>query len=404
MKKSPESPCPGCGAFARVFQNGKSTCAYCGATLQPLPFTHNGGICPLESPLSLGLRARIEGKEYVAVGRLAYDVTEDEVEYPWEEWVLLSQDGEARYLEFEEGKWVLSQAWPDGPEVEKRVCVEGAQIQTPVGEATCFAAGLGRLTGAEGEIPWPIQIGERVPYADFRVGETVLSAEWDHGEVEWFRGRRLDSTQVLEMFGLKQMAAEQERIQNTTKDRARFGCVSVVLAILAFSSFAWALNVPGRTVAVQSTTADKIPETGLPLPKLWLGPGGRVHRLELTTNGLSSSSLWVQAILEDDAGAVADHDAEFWDESGYDEDGVWHEWDFSSRTEFRVSKPGFHQVRLKADPELAGSTAPVTVRVAAAAMDPAPLLWYGFFASIVATVSLIFAAVKRNAWSGKSVK
>ncbi|MFY7951069.1 MAG: hypothetical protein ACOVT5_01055, partial [Armatimonadaceae bacterium] len=297
------------------------------------------------------------------------------------------------------GKWTLGQAWSDGPDVEQRVCVEGALIQTPIGEAKCFASGLGRLCGAQGEIPWPIQIGLRTRYADFRVGDTVLSAEWDKGEIEWYRGRRVDSVDVLKMFGLNTMAEEQQTLQHTKSDQSRFGCLSVVLAVFAFCGFAWAANVPGRTVAVQSAVTNQIPETGLVLPKLYLSPGGRVHRLELSTSGLSSSSVWVQAVLEDSAGAVYDQDAEFWDESGYD-DGPWHEWVTSSRAEFKVKQAGFHQVRLKADPELAGSAYPVTVRIASAAMDPAPLAWFGIFAMLVSVVSFVLSAQKRTAWSG----
>jgi len=134
-----------------------------------------------------------------------------------------------------------------------------------------------------------------------------------------------------------------------------------------------------------------------------VSPGGRVHRLELSTSGLTSSSVWVQAVLEDKAGAVYDHDAEFWDESGYDE-GAWHEWVTASRAEFKVKQAGFHQVRLKADPELAGAALPVTVRIAAAAMDPAPLAWFGSFAMLVAVVSFVFSAMKRTAWSGTARK
>ena len=142
MNRSPEHPCPSCGAFARIFKNGQSQCAYCGTALAPLPFTHPGGTYPHNSPLRIGMTATISGKKFVAVGRLLFEQYAEGEFYHWEEWVLLSQDGFARYLEFDEGKWTLTEAWPGGPDELPDNLSEGALVkrQRPARDGDGIAA------------------------------------------------------------------------------------------------------------------------------------------------------------------------------------------------------------------------------------------------------------------------
>jgi len=184
-------PCPGCGAQARIIKNGQSTCAYCGRMLEPLPFTHPGGNFAHTTWIRVGQKARIDGKEYVAVGRLQFQQNDDGEIYSWEEWLLLSQDGEARYLEFDEGKWTLSGAFSPGDPpaaVQLAGAAQGSTLPVAGRYGQVTDAGVCRVSGIEGEIPWEVDTGDVVRYTEISVpGYANLSAEYDPatGEVEW---------------------------------------------------------------------------------------------------------------------------------------------------------------------------------------------------------------------------
>lgn len=376
MQRKLEHPCPGCGAYARIFKDGQSVCAYCGAALSPLPFTHSTGRMEHPTPLRIGMRAMLGGKEFVAVGRIRYEEREEEGEVSlWEEWVLLSQDGEARYLEYDEGKWTLTEGWLGGPERVIDGLATGSTIELEGRTARVFAAGQATVDGLEGEIPWQVTLGEVTRYIDFAADRRIYSAEIAHdGEVEWFRGRRLDDQEVFTLFGLKDLATAQARRDIVQKDRRGFGCLAIVLALIALVGWG-AAQRDGRPVARYTARVAQIPEEGLRLGPFALDRIGRVHRLRLSTR-LSGASLWVQAVLEDAEGPVLDTDSEFWDESGYD-DGPWHEWVLDSSQDFRLQKAGNYAVRLLAEPEVVGADAPVEVTIEEGVLYPVYLGWFG---------------------------
>lgn len=375
--------CPSCGAQARVFKNGQSTCAYCGATLPPLPFTHPGGRFPHTSPLRIGMKAKLGGREYVAVGRLLFRDSEG---YTWEEWVLLSQDGDAQYLEFDEGKWKLTHYWPDGDDsVQVRSYTEGQPVTLGNKAYVVTSVGVATVTGVEGEIPWPVRVGESSPYADFGSGDTIFSVEQTSEGIEWFRGRRLDVAEVYTVFGLQKEAQVELKKEEVQGDKRRFGCLWLNLSLLAFILCAVASGTPGRQVYSAQLTADQVAEEGSVVGPISLTKTGAPHRLYLATSSLSQTSVWVQGVLEDASGPVFEAEQEFWDETGYD-DGPWHEWVTESKADFRLAKPGDYRVRVYADPEAAATGAPVVVRLYEGVPHATPLAWFGGIGLVLGTV------------------
>ncbi|WP_309715994.1 DUF4178 domain-containing protein [Armatimonas sp.] len=374
--------CPSCGAQARIFKNGQSTCAYCGATLPPLPFTHPGGTFKHSSPLRIGMKAKLGGREYVAVGRLLFRDAEG---YTWEEWVLLSQDGDAQYLEFDEGKWTIARYWPEGDQsVQVTDYSEGNTIALGGQTTTVTSIGTQTVSGVEGEIPWPVRVGERNPYADFGTGDTIFSVEQASDGIEWFRGRRLDAAEVYTLFGLQKEAKAEIQHDVVQADRRRFGCLWLNLSLLAFFLCAVASSITGRQVYSGQLTADQVAEEGSLVGPFPLKPENSPHRLYLSSGGLNQTSVWVQGVLEDASGPVFEAEQEFWDETGYD-DGAWHEWVTDSNTDFRLNKAGDFKVRLYADPEAAATGAPITVRVYEGVRHATPLAWFGGIGLVLGT-------------------
>lgn len=407
MQRRPEIPCPSCGAFARVFKNGQSQCAYCGTALAPLPFTHPGGTFAYTSPLRIGMSAQIQGKKYIAVGRLLYEQTDDEGGYyTWEEWVLLSQDGEARYLEFDEGKWTITEAWPGGPDEFPMNISAGSNTQINGSWATVVDEGVCKVRGLEGEIPWPVDLSRSMKFADFTMSGQLISAEYDPalGEIEWFQGKRLQPSEVFSMFGLQKEAAAETGKENVRADRRKFGCLTQTLALVALCGWIVGCNQHGKVVAQQTVNASQIDGDGLKLGPFDLQGTGKVHRLRLGASGFSQSSIFVQALVEDADGPVFDADGEFWDESGTDSDGAWHESDLSSQSDFKLTKPGPYYVNLIADPETSAANAPVSIAIEQGVLHPPPLAWFGFLALPIGFCFMVAGAPEttKAAWQSMS--
>ncbi len=378
----PSLACPSCGAQARVFKNSQSTCAYCGATLPPLPFTHPGGTFAHTSPIRIGMKAKLGGREYVAVGRLLFRDSEG---YAWEEWVLLSQDGDAQYLEFDEGKWSLTRYWPEGSQsVRVGDYTEGQPVTLGGKTYIVTSVGMMRVAGVEGEIPWRVSVGESSPYADFGSGDTIFSVEQASDGIEWFRGRRLDAAEVYTLFDLKEEVREEMQKEVVQTDRRRFGCLWLNLSLLAFFLCAIASSTNGKQVFSAQLTADQVADEGSLVGPFPLKHIEFPHRLSLASGGLSQTSVWVQGVLEDAGGAVFEAEQEFWDETGYD-DGPWHEWVTDANTDFRLAKAGDFRVRVYADPEAAATSVPIMVRVYEDVRHATPLAWFGGIGLVLGT-------------------
>ena len=234
-------------------------------------------------------------------------------------------------------------------------------------------------------------MGSPLTFVDLTQNGQLLSAELDpaEGELEWFKGRRMQPSEVFAMFGLQKEASAETAKENAKSDRRSFGCLTMLLSIVALCGWGVGCNQHGKVVATQGVTASQIDADGMRLGPFPLTAAGKVHRLRLWTNGLAQTSVFTQAVIEDDQGPVFDADAEFWDESGVDSDGSWHESDVQSQTDFKLAKAGNYYVRLTADPETAASNVPVNFAIEQGVMHPTPLAVFGWIGLPLGFIFLI---------------
>lgn len=358
MKRQPAHPCPTCHGFARAkTADGRIACTRCGTILPPLPYGERSSALSHQTPLRVGMTAQIGGKEFVAVGRIRYTQTEEGETYTWEEWVLLHPDGDAQYLEYDEGKWTLTEPFQPGEAPtagEFSIAQEGARYQVDGQSVTVTDAGACRVAGVEGEIPWPVAKGDGVRYIDMEAGSALYSAEITDDEVEWFRGRRLDDRAVFTLFDLRDLIAAQDRREQALKGRRFFGILCLLAGVLALIVWGVARG-RGQVVAQGSAPLASIPPDGARFGPYTLTAAGRVHRLRVSSD-LSQSAAWVQAVIEDDAGDLFNAGGEFWDERGHDNEGAWHEYNLQAQSDFLLSQPGNVYVRVYAEPEAAGGS------------------------------------------------
>jgi hypothetical protein len=325
-----------------------------------------------------------------------YIERDDDSTSRWEEWVLVAADGDERWLEYDEGKWTLYEQI-DAP--------THAQIASGRFGASVTESGTCKIESVAGEIPYPISPGEVVQYAERSTAGDgwVYSMETDprNGSVEWFRGRRLDDRAVFTLFDMRDLLAAQDRRDIALRDRRTFGLLLLVLSIAGF--IFWGVGSgSGRMVAQDTVMASQVGEEGLRLGPYHLSSAGRVHRLVVSTS-LSSTSMWVQAVVEHpESGALFDTEGEFWDESGSDDEGPWHEWSLDSRKEFRLERPGDLYVRVFADPEASAANAPISFKLEENVMYPTYFLIFSLAALPLGVVFLIASSsgVAAKAWHG----
>lgn len=414
MKRPPSQPCPSCGGLARIpVDNGKQqACARCGTVVPPLPFGAGAGGWGKrfsETPLHPGMKARTENKDFYATACIKWEQRDSDGIYRWEEWVLVSPEGDVRYLEYDKGKWTMTEAMTAKSSTESSrlmAVIPGDQVQLLDRLVNVTDAGRATVIAIAGEPPYPLAKGDEIRFVDAASsGGAIYSVEVDPqtGEVEWFRGRRVGEKSVYQMFGLNQEVTRVNKREVTLKDRRFFGALVLTLSLVSLILYGVARG-RGAVAAQDSVAASQIPEEGRRFGPYHLTDAGRVHRLHLSTQMLGTS-VWVQAVLENEkAGAMFGADEEFWDESGSDSDGAWHEWVLESRKEFRLAKAGDVYVRLFADPEAAATNVPVSFKVEKNVMYPLHFLTFGLIALPIGLGFLIASASSTTsaAWAGMS--
>jgi hypothetical protein len=198
MRRQPAYPCPTCGGFARIpVEKGKQfACARCGTVLPPLPFAgETTGRMENPTPIRHGMKAMIGGKEFWAIGLIRYEEPEDEGGTSvWYEWVLMNPDGDMRYLEYDEGRFTMTQPFDGGMGLEGVFGAgDGAAFTIGGTRVLVQESGTCAIANFEGQIPWEIRRGEMLRYVDLTRGDTLFSAEMsaETGIIEWFKGRRV---------------------------------------------------------------------------------------------------------------------------------------------------------------------------------------------------------------------
>jgi hypothetical protein len=174
------------------------------------------------TPIGLGMYAEFKGQRWQAIGRIRY---REEGAF-WDEWLLMTDDGEFLWLtEGEEGFTLYDPVVPSEPidphAVRDVVTVDG--VSYPV-----RARGVGTVDFLEGELTWKATRGDQVRYIDAQLGQTKFSIEWTPSEIEYFRGEKQSANAVREAFGLPLLRAEP----TAAGARRRSACLAPLLIVV----------------------------------------------------------------------------------------------------------------------------------------------------------------------------
>ena len=343
------------------------------------------------TPLRLGMKAKFGAVEYELIGRIVWSMMEEGEAYYWQEFQLIGNDGSNYYLELDEGKWKLSQKFvPLTPVDPKGDYHPGAHLNLDGSTAIISDRAVGTIKHIEGELTYKAEVGDQMQYIDAKTLSTFYSVEWTDDSIEYYRGKLLSERDVLVAFDLKELLADIDRKLRVRASRAKFAVACIGTSVLAFIVWGMSFGM-GRVVSQNTVAVSQLGPEGVRFGPIKLKPEDRVHRLEVTGQ-MTESSAWVSGVVETpDGDEFFNAQGDFWDESGTDSDGYWHESDLNASTDFVVTKPGDYYVRLYAERDTPGVTnQQAGYRLYAGVLYPTYLLAYAICALIA---SIVFFAI-----------
>lgn len=192
--------CPNCGAEleARLATTKLVACAYCDSNVlledDAVRLAGKSGVmADLPSLIQMHGNYRYRGWQFMAVGRARFDYGQGS----WDEWWVMGNDGEGRWLAVDEGDFALeeqveTEAIPSAFELVpgKGVTIGDEKLLvTEQGRAECI--------GIEGELPEKLSVGDRYTYFHLSgEGGRIYTLEIDRGRAALHRGHWIDPFEI----------------------------------------------------------------------------------------------------------------------------------------------------------------------------------------------------------------
>ena len=341
-------------------------CRYCGSVLDLSDEQHTilsrvkKGARP-RKPIKPGAKATFDGKDYEVFGWLQYKGSGDGETWTWDEWLLVAEDNQARWLSYDpEAGFVLQERLETYEPFDPHTA---SSIKTSKGKAAVLERATAKITALAGEVTWRASIGDRISYLEAQKGGLNFSVEYTDRELEIHVGPSLTELEVWQAFGRKKQVA---RLEKKKEKAARFnqlgrvafwfGLLAGVLTLYSMISGREVFSETVRLVPGQTTTHQVGPfEMTRP---------GRVHRLSLRAASLQTNSWALVSAWAFDEKKTKFYlfAASLWDEAGHDSDGPWHESDLQGTHLFKPATAGQYMLEITLE-ESEPATMPVTMTV-----------------------------------------
>lgn len=235
------------------------------------------------TPIRIGMTGAFDGRQYCVAGRVVMSMEDGGETYYWNEFNLVSDDGESVTLVFEEtergGEWRLFTLFE--PEfamtvqdaATKRV---GDQLNLDDHDVRVTLVDETRVYQIEGEAPEGVEVGDVAHYFNAQSGNRMVIVSWTGDEVEYYRGVTVSPAMIASVFKLpggardrlSRPAGGSPLTSNLLGDGANLSSGTVVklagfvlLVVIVLASYA--LLRPGRSRAVVAKTP--APPAGLTL-------------------------------------------------------------------------------------------------------------------------------------------
>jgi ribosomal protein S27E len=349
--------CPSCGGAITLHDKAVQSvaCPSCLCVLEPdnasLRILARAAAATRIQPLiELGSSGRFAGKDWTVIGFQQRAITANDVDYPWQEYLLHHPEEGFRWLVESDGhwNWVSPLANPPRYQLGQSAAVLGGE------EYKRFSAGSAQTRYVIGEFNWKVSVGETWETIDFVAPPKMLSREARQTEIAWSLGEYLPVEEVTAAFKLaRPLPSPRGVAPNQLNPRAephRRVCSQFwkFLALALLAQMLWIFILGGRTVLDQRlffATGNDEPVT---TQSFQLDSNARSvvlrHDTDLDNNWLGLDIT----LVEKNSGRAwtSQTDVAYW--HGYD-DGTWSEGDRSRELVFRNLPAGTYSLVI--DPE-----------------------------------------------------
>lgn len=395
--------CPNCGSPVDQYNPTSQTliCKSCGSHIAigtgDAELLAKGGrkLPPSPAPINVGDKFKLLGEDYFVMGRVVYrgwDPSDTSDYWVWNEWLLGAKSGAMVWLSYDEHGFALFRKMRFRSEFDIRT---SRQIDVGNGKKAYINERYpAQIVGAEGELTWRATRGEQLIVAEGAGFGKKYSIQQTANELEVYEGKAIDETELAQAMG---NAKWEEEIKNRANWTMTFGLVALVCIIFGV------LALVGAVMA--SSTGDVIVTNSITLStgnKEATIPVNFVEAERPAIVGISMKSSLPQnssmdmaiTIISPDGTETDLFEAEFWHETGRDEDGPWQEWDYNGSDMFVPFQAGEHTMKfILGDTPLDTVSADIEIR--ANHIIPIWLVIYGVIVGAIGLL-LIFVMVKRG--------
>jgi ribosomal protein S27E len=225
--------CPGCGT-SLTFPAGAAAqlvCPSCGSRSdasgeQAVLIEKNAELEQISSTLELGDQGKIDGVDYLLIGRLHCKEVGDEVSF-WTEYLLYNaQKGFLWLVESDEGwdKVRVLDTWPETS--GDSVILEGTRYK----KLYDYGSEVIHATGA---FNWRAKVGDHTDLTDYEAGERTLSRETTLNEQSWSLAEKVEPASIAQWFKKESVGGPSAAFSAATADKGKgLGSQALVYTLL----------------------------------------------------------------------------------------------------------------------------------------------------------------------------
>jgi len=394
--------CPSCGKPVDQHNPTSQTliCSACGSHIGigtgDAELLAKGGrkLPPPPAPINIGDKFKLLGEEYFVMGRVVYrgwDPSDTSDYWVWNEWLLGAQSGQMVWLSHDETGFALFRKMRFRSQFDiktaRQIDVDGGK------KAHINERYPAQIIGAEGELTWRATRGEQLIVAEGAGFGKKYSIQQTADELEVYEGKAIAETELAQATG---NAKWEEEIKNRANWTATIGFVALICIIFGVIALVGAVLAGGTgnvilTDSITLSTTNQ--EASIPV-NFEVAERPAIVGINVQTSLPQNTYMDMEvAIISPDGTETDLFEAEFWHETGSDEDGPWQEWEYTGSDMFVPFQTGDHTMKfILGDTPI--DTVSANIEIRANHIMPIWLIIYGVIVGGIGLL-LIFLMVKR---------
>ncbi len=380
--------CPSCGKPVDQHNPTSQTliCSACGSHIGigagDAELLAKGGrkLPPPPAPINVGDKFKLLGEEYFVMGRVVYrgwDPSDTSDYWVWNEWLLGAKSGQMVWLSHDEKGFALFRKMRFRSQFDIQT---SRQIEVDGGKKAYINERYpAQIVGAEGELTWRASRGEQLFVAEGAGFGKKYSIQQTADELEVYEGKAIDETELAQAMGNVKWEEEIKNRSNWTFTIGVVALACIVFGVLALVGAVMASGTGNVIVTDSISVSTGRPEATIPVN---FEVAERPAFMDMAIS-----------IISPDGTETDLFEAEFWHETGSDEDGPWQEWDYTGSDMFVPFQSGDHTMKfILGDTPVDTVSADIEIR--ANHIVPIWLVVYGVIVGGIGLL-LIFVMVKR---------